>query len=634
MRKKKLVFQSDFALANTGFGRNTKALLEHLYRTDKYEIVNYAVGMNWSNPALSNTPWKSIGTLPDSQEELNRLNQDPNLARRASYGDHYLNRIIEQEKPDVYIAVQDIWGVDFAVEKPWFNKITSALWTTLDSLPILPTAISIAPKAKNYWIWSNFATKALNEMGHKNVTTMHGALEDKKFFKLLDSEKKSLRIKHGIDPNDFIVGFVFRNQLRKSVPNLLEGFAMFKNNNPKLNAKLLLHTFFGEGWNIKKLAEEYKVKITDILTTHICKACRNYSVKPHTVEDSECPHCKNKTAATTSVGLGVTEVQLNEVYNLMDVYCHPFTSGGQEIPIQEAKLAELITLVTNYSCGEEMCEPEANSFPLNWSEYREHGTEFIKASTRPDSIAKQLQKVLEMPKDKKREMERAGRKWVLDNFSVSVIGKKIEDFIDNAPFVESFNFSPEEQDPYAKIEDQLSNPEWIKSLYAKILKRSEVDEKDDGYKYWMNEISKGMTRQHIEVYFRQVAAQDNQKNNKTTFEDLLDKNDEGKRILYVIPESIGDIYMSTAVFESIKKQYPEHNLYVAVKPEYKDILNANPYVHRVLDYIPQMDQLLWLEGMGDHKGFFEIAFLPHIGTQKIFNYQHNGKTNIAYDLNL
>ena len=634
MRKKKLVFQSDFALANTGFGRNTKALLEHLYRTDKYEIVNYAVGMNWSNPGLRNTPWKSIGTLPDSQEELNRLNQDPNLARRASYGDHYLNRIIEQEKPDVYIAVQDIWGVDFAVEKPWFNKITSALWTTLDSLPILPTAISIAPKAKNYWIWSNFATKALNEMGHKNVTTMHGALEDKKFFKLLDSEKKSLRIKHGIDPNDFIVGFVFRNQLRKSVPNLLEGFAMFKNNNPKLNAKLLLHTFFGEGWNIKKLAEEYKVKITDILTTHICKACRNYSVKPHTVEDSECPHCKNKTAVTTSVGLGVTEVQLNEVYNLMDVYCHPFTSGGQEIPIQEAKLAELITLVTNYSCGEEMCEPEANSFPLNWSEYREHGTEFIKASTRPDSIAKQLQKVLEMPKDKKREMERAGRKWVLDNFSVSVIGKKIEDFIDNAPFAESFNFSPEEQDPYAKIEDQLSNPEWIKSLYAKILKRSEVDEKDDGYKYWMNEISKGMTRQHIEAYFRQVAAQDNQKNNKTTFEDLLDKNDEGKRVIYVIPESIGDIYMSTAVFESIKKQYPEHNLYVAVKPEYKDILNANPYVHRVLDYIPQMDQLLWLEGVGDHKGFFEIAFLPHIGTQKIFNYQHNGKTNIAYDLNL
>ena len=45
-----------------------------------------------------------------------------------------------------------------------------------------------------------------------------------------------------------------------------------------------------------------------------------------------------------------------------------------------------------------------------------------------------------------------------------------------------------------------------------------------------------------------------------------------------------------------------------------------------------MDQLLWLEGVGDHEGFFEIAFLPHIGTQRIFNYQHNGKAKIAFNL--
>ena len=58
---------------------------------------------------------------------------------------------------------------------------------------------------------------------------------------------------------------------------------------------------------------------------------------------------------TTSVGGGVSEA-VKQIYNLMDVYCHPFTSGGQEIPIQEAKLTELVTLVTNYSCGEEQCE--------------------------------------------------------------------------------------------------------------------------------------------------------------------------------------------------------------------------------------------------------------------------------------
>ena len=74
----------------------------------------------------------------------------------------------------------------------------------------------------------------------------------------------------------------------------------------------------------------------------------------------------------------------------MDVYCHPFTSGGQEIPIQEAKLTELITLVTNYSCGEDSCNPESGGIPLEWSEYREPGTQFIKALLQ----LFQLQKIL------------------------------------------------------------------------------------------------------------------------------------------------------------------------------------------------------------------------------------------------
>jgi len=159
-----------------------------------------------------------------------------------------------------------------------------------------------------------------------------------------------------------------------------------------------------------------------------------------------------------------------------------------------------------------------------------------------------------------------------------------------------------------------------------------VDQNDDGHKYWMQEFSKGAKRQDIENYFRNVAAQENQKNKKIEFEDLLDKDDKGKRILYVMPESIGDIYMSTALFENIKKQYPEYNLYVSVKPEYFEILQGNPYIHKLLQYTPQMDQLLWLEGAGDHSGYFEIAFLPFAGTQRFLDYVHNGKTKIQFEI--
>ena len=182
----------------TGFGRNAKALLSYLHSTGKYDITHYCCGHKWSDPQLGRTPWKSIGTLPDDEAQILEINRDPQLARLASYGSVNLDRVVKEVKPDVYIAVQDIWGVDFAVGKPWFDKINSVIWTTLDSLPILPTAVDNASKIKNYWIWSNFATKALHEKGHTHVKTVHGCLETKNFYRLTDENRKQLRANNGI----------------------------------------------------------------------------------------------------------------------------------------------------------------------------------------------------------------------------------------------------------------------------------------------------------------------------------------------------------------------------------------------------------------------------------------------------
>ena len=638
MKKKKLIFQSDFSIAKTGFGRNAKALLEYLHNTGKYEIIHYCVGINYSNPELERTPWKSVGCLPDSQQELQELNRDPHIARQAGYGAHFLDRVIYENRPDVYIAVQDIWGVDFAIGRKWFNKINSAIWTTLDSLPILPSAVEAARKTKNYWVWSNFATKALHTKGLTHVKTLHGAIDDKFFYKLIDFQKQTLRQNFNIPKDAFVIGFVFRNQLRKSVPNLLEGYSIFKNRHPEIKTtRLLFHTHFGEGWKIHKLAEEYGINKSEILTTYICKNCSQYQVKEFTAQDIKCPFCNDeKGQVTTQPGIGVSETQLNEIYNLMDVYCHPFTSGGQEVPIQEAKLCELVTLVTNYSCGEEMCEPEACSLALDYAEYREHDTEFIKASTSPHSIAKQLYKVYEMSQKSDKTLKQMGknaRQWVLDNFSVSIIGKKLEEFIDSAPEI-SFNFeqTEEEKNPFAEIDQSADNKNWILSLYRSILKMKDINEEDSGVKYWLGEMEKGANRQEIERFFRNEAIKKNQQNKKINFEDFLSKNDDGKRILYVMPESIGDVFLSTSLFKSLKNSYPECNLYVATKPENTEILDANPHVFRVIPYSPMMDNLLWLEGQGKHKGYFKAAFLAHLGTQRILNYIHNGEDKIEVDL--
>jgi glycosyltransferase involved in cell wall biosynthesis len=664
MRKKKILFHSDFALVKTGFGRVMKTLLSYLYETKKYEIHHVCCGIVDTSPELQFTPWKSYGAVSSDAQKNNELSKDQALMRIAGYGGQTIDDYVKSIKPDIYIGVQDFWGVDFSIEKNWFNKITSCIWTTLDSLPILPSAVKKAKDIKNYWVWSNFAEKALHSLGHGHVKTVHGPIETDHFFRLDDGDRKKLRLKNNIPQDAIIIGFVFRNQLRKLVPNLIEGYKKWKDRNPELkNTYLLFHTSFSEGWNIKAQADQYGVDTKEILTTYICPTCGEYEVKsfddrvsrfetnedgsfklnqegnkielPLSPEGKDCRFCGAKHAQkTTSVASGVTEAQLNEVYNLMDVYAHPFTSGGQEIPIQEAKLTELITLVTNYSCGEECCEKEAYSLPLEWNKYIEHGTEFIKASTSPDSIADQLDVFIKMPEKQKKKFGKLAREWAINKFSIKNVGKNIEKFIDQSPFIDQENeenFSQKASynpNPNAIIDGTLADKEWVKSLYKNILVK-EVSDDDEGFLYWMNQLSKNTEKEKIEQYFRHVAQKDineqNSKSNKSIIDDFIIKNSK-KRILYVIPKSIGDCFLSTAVISSLREIYDFENwdLYVSSEPRYKSIFDGNKNITNWIPYIQEMENHMLMEGINDHQGWFDICFTPHISTQRSMNYIHNG----------
>ena len=90
-----------------------------------------------------------------------------------------------------------------------------------------------------------------------------------------------------------------------------------------------------------------------------------------------------------------------------------------------------------------------------------------------------------------------------------------------------------------------------------------------------------------------------------------------------------DVFLSTSVFKSIKNKYPDYNLYVATKPENFPIVLGNQHVHSVIPYNSQFDNALYLEGIGDSGGLFEIAFTPHLSTQKLSNYIHNNKDLVS-----
>ena len=635
-RKKKIILHSNHSRAKTGFGKHMRHLITYLYNTNKYEIVELANGKQYRDPSLGAMPWKTVGTLPFEQHVIDECNRDPNKGRLASYGHAKIDDIILEEKPDIYLGIEDIWGLENFWKKPWWKKIHTMIWTPLDSLPVLDKHIESVRDTNNYIVQASFAKKALEEHEHNNVHLLPVPIDPTNFFKFSEGQRQDLRVSKGIASEEFIIGFVFRNQLRKSVPNLLKGFKLFLDENPTVKAKLLFHTHWGEGWDIQKLLAENSIDPSLVLTTYYCDQCKQYEIKPFTGQGLNCPLCGAQgSQQTAQIGRGVTEYQLNEIYNLMDVYCHPFTSGGQELPIQEAKLTELITLVTDYACGTDYSNEDSGGLPLSWTEYREPGTQFIKASTSPVDISRKLKKVVKMKLPKRREMGKKARQFAIDFCSIDNVCSKFEKVLQSLDPIEDYDFDmsiPEKNANYIPetIEDDKA---WLISLYVNILGVEDVEKTDlAGVNHWMQRLNNDLNRDQVLEYFRKTAFEDNRKNKKIPFENVLDKDDEGKRILFALPEDENDVFMSTSILKYLKDEYPDHNIYYATNPAFFPILNGNPYVHRTIQYDNIMENTHWAQGQGEHKGYFKFSILPHLNTHKLQNFSHADNHPIKYSL--
>lgn len=634
--KKKILIHSNYSRAKTGFGKHMRHLLTYLYKTKKYEVIELANGRSFNDPELKTLPWKAFGSLPRDENTLREIKSDPKKQRLAGYGHYGIDQIIKDEKPDIYLGIEDVWGLENFWKKTWWSKINSIIWTPIDSLPILDKHIDASKYTNDLIVQASFAQKALIEKSQNNTHLFPVPVDVNNFFKIEDSGRQKLRESLNIDSKDFIIGFVFRNQLRKSVPNLLDGFKKFQSENPNSKAKLLLHTHWSEGWDIPRLIKEKEINPQDILTTYYCSECNQYEVKPFTGQKIDCPKCgAKKSQETSQINRGISEKQLNEVYNLMDVYCHPFTSGGQEIPIQEAKLTELITLVTNYSCGEDYCSPESGGLPLNWSEYREPGTQFIKASTSPEHISEQLSEVYNMRPKERLSMGKKARSFTIDFCSIDSVCVKFEKLISELPDHNwDFDMSYVPKNVKYVPPEIKENRDWIIDLYKNILNIENPEKYEgEGIKHWELRLNKDLDRQKVYNHFIQTANKYNQENQKLPFESLLDKDDEGNRILFVMPENEIDVFNSTSLLKYIKDKNQDCNIYFATKSEYFNILQGNPHIHKVIPYDPIMNTSAWSEGSGEYKGMFRFCLLPYTNTHINGNYIHNGNNQIEYDIN-
>lgn len=112
---------------------------------------------------------------------------------------------------------------------------------------------------------------------------------------------------------------------------------------------------------------------------------------------------------------------------------------------------------------------------------------------------------------------------------------------------------------------------------------------------------------------------------------LVDTSDK-LNILLILPESAGDIFLSTSLLASLKDLYPASYIYYACKPEYSSILQENPHIYKVIPYYPIMEHQIAMEGSGQWPGLFDISIMLSIFTQRHLNYLNNGKTKLAFNI--
>lgn len=118
-------------------------------------------------------------------------------------------------------------------------------------------------------------------------------------------------------------------------------------------------------------------------------------------------------------------------------------------------------------------------------------------------------------------------------------------------------------------------------------------------------------------FFQQVPQ--NQQDLVQNVKGQFSEEDSGKKLLYTMPMSAGDVYLSTAIVDSLKKKFPNHKIFFATKKQYTSIVKDNPNIHKVIEWNE------WMMNIPLCEQIFDEVYTPNIGIQLMTsNWVHKG----------
>jgi glycosyltransferase involved in cell wall biosynthesis len=313
MEMTKMMMLSDSPLTVTGFGTVTKDLANRLSNKDWDVSV---VGHNYIGQPIERLK------LVDSAEFKFKLYP----GGMAPYAQEMLPVYLQTIQPDIFWILLDTFMLF-----PWFLNYSTAPSKFIMYFPSdgewFPTGCdNILRKAQYPVAMSKFGQAQVKRLFNIDAAYIPHGVNTDFYTPYTEEQKANTRRKWGLPDDAFILGSVARNQGRKMICSTIEIFAEFAKD--KDDAILFLHT-----------------------------DPRDVAAHTDLVKIAEQLGCAHKIRFSgMKFYYGMTNEDMRDIYNIMDLHILTTTGEGFGIPTVEAMSCGVPAVITNYTTSAELTD--------------------------------------------------------------------------------------------------------------------------------------------------------------------------------------------------------------------------------------------------------------------------------------
>lgn len=428
MTKKRILMCAESSLVPSGFGNYTREILSRLYKTNKYEIAELSCFRNPDHPKKE--PWK---VYPVAVKPTDPLFKDYQANSANQFGLWRYEFALLDFKPHIVFDIRDFWCFTYQETSPLRPFYHWIIAPTYDSEPQKIDTLNTFKNADIVAFHTEWAKQDLIKQNYYNNINIGPVVSDSvdpSIFKPLEYPKEHHKLKNSIPSDAFIIGSVMRNQKRKLIPNLFKILqSLLEKNNRKIF--LYLHTSYPDiaSWDIPILLLQYGV-MDNVLLSYHCNNCKNYNISTFQGTSKTCETCNKQSMIMCSTNNGITPSQLNEIYNVFDIYVQYAICEGFGIPVVEAASAGIPIITVDHGAMAEVGKNvDGDLVPIK-TEFTELETGAYRIYPDDDQCQQLIQQYIDMSGDSLVKKSKSTRQHLLQNYSWDKTAKVFEDMFD------------------------------------------------------------------------------------------------------------------------------------------------------------------------------------------------------------